>query len=76
MCRIEGWSIRALSSTSEDAEDAVQQALLGSREQYFIRVTSSEPPETLWSDPGFLEVMRGLEQLGLTVQPARKSRNL
>jgi len=57
-------------------KDAVQQALLGSREQYFIRVTSSEPPETLWSDPGFLEVMRGLEQLGLTVQPARKSRNL
>jgi len=46
-------------------KDAVQQALLGSREQYFIRVASSEPPEKLWRDPGFNEVMRGLRQLGL-----------
>jgi len=46
-------------------KDAVQQALLGSREQYFIRVASSEPLEKLWSAPGFIELMRGLGQLGL-----------
>jgi hypothetical protein len=49
-------------------KDAVQQALLGSREQYFIRLTSSEPLENLWSDPGFGEILRGLGRLGLTAQ--------
>lgn len=46
-------------------KDAVQQAFLGSREQYFIRLTSSEPLENLWHDPGFAEVVRGLTRLGL-----------
>ncbi len=55
-------------------KDALQQALLGSREQYFIRLTSSEPLENLWSDPGFGEVLRGLAQLGLAV-PASPRRN-
>jgi hypothetical protein len=52
-------------------KDAVQQALLGSREQYFIRIASSEPPEKMWSDPGFLEVIRGVERLGVAVQPMK-----
>jgi hypothetical protein len=52
----------------------VQQALLGSREQYFIRIASSEPPEKMWSDPGFLEVMRGVERLGVAAQPAETDR--
>jgi len=46
-------------------KDAMQQALLGSREQYFIRLTSSVPFENLWDDPGFDEVLRGLMTLGL-----------
>ena len=46
--------------------DAVQQAFLGNREQYFIRITSSEPSEKLWLEPGFIECLRGLRQLGLT----------
>ena len=46
-------------------KDAMQQALLGSREQYFIRLTSNEPLESLWNDPGFEEVLRGLGRLGL-----------
>jgi len=49
-------------------KDAVQQAMLGSREQYFIRLTSSEPLENLWSDPGFAEMLRGLGRLGLVAQ--------
>lgn len=53
-------------------KDAVQQALLGSREQYFIRITSSEPPIKLWGDLGFMEVMRGLGQLGLTHQRSER----
>ena len=47
-------------------KDAVQQAMLGSREQYFIRLTSGAPLEELWNDPGFSEVLRGLGRLGLT----------
>jgi hypothetical protein len=52
-------------------KDAVQQAVLGSREQFFIRLTSNEPLENLWSDPGFAAVLRGLEQLGLMKPVAR-----
>jgi hypothetical protein len=51
-------------------KDAVQQAVLGSREQYFIRLTSTVPFERLWGDPGFVEVLRGLRTLGLEPGPA------
>lgn len=44
---------------------AVDEALRGRQEQYFIRLTSTQPLETLWSDPGFREVVRGLKDLGL-----------
>ena len=57
-------------------KDAVQQAVLGSREQYFIRLTSSEPLENLWNDPGFIEVLRGLGKLGLMGQSSTPTRNL
>ncbi len=50
--------------------DAVAQALRGSREQYFIRVTSNVPIERFWEDPGFAKVLRGLESLGLGAEPA------
>ena len=50
-------------------KDALQQAFLGSREQYFIRLTSSQPLEELWDDPGFREVVRGLGRLGLAAAP-------
>ena len=48
-------------------KDAVQQAVLGSREQYFIRLTSPEPFDSLWNDPGFADVVRGLTRLGLAL---------
>lgn len=51
-------------------KDAVQQAVFGSREQYFIRITSDVPMEALWQDPGFTRVLQGLAQLGLAVAPA------
>ena len=57
-------------------KDAVQQAVLGSREQYFIRLTSSAPLENVWNDPGFGEILRGLGQLGLTVRSSIPARNL
>ncbi len=50
-------------------KDAVQQAVLGSREQYFIRLTSNEPLENLWSDPRYAPVLRGLGRRGLGGQP-------
>ncbi|HUG11336.1 MAG TPA: exosortase-associated EpsI family protein [Opitutaceae bacterium] len=54
------------------AQDAVRQALLGNREQYFIRLTSNRPLEDLWSDPGFASVVESLGALGLraVVEPA------
>ncbi len=51
-------------------KDTMQQVLLGSREQHFIRITSSEPLENLWSDPGFAELLRGLEGIGLAQSAA------
>ena len=51
-------------------QDAMAQALRGSREQYFIRITSSEPLENLWNDPGFGTVLRSLGRLGLTAPSA------
>lgn len=50
-------------------KDAVQQALLGSREQYFMRITSDGPIEDLWGDPGFDEVVSSLAGLGLAAKP-------
>ncbi len=47
-------------------KDAVQQVLLGSREQIFIRLTCNAPLEHLWNDPGFAEVLRSLRSLGLS----------
>lgn len=49
--------------------DAVQQAMFGSREQYFIRVTSNVPFERLRGDPGFEAALAGLAELGLAVAP-------
>lgn len=50
-------------------KDVIQQAMLGNREQYFIRLTSVEPLEILWSDPGFVELLHDLSRLGLAGRP-------
>jgi hypothetical protein len=47
-------------------KSALQQVLVGSREQYFIRITSSEPIESLWDNKGFVELIHGLKALGLS----------
>jgi len=60
-----GGRFNAVPSPTLWIKDAVQQALLGSREQYFIRITSAEPLENLRNDPGFAEILRGLKRLGL-----------
>ncbi len=52
-------------------KDAVAQAIQGSREQYFIRLTSSQPLENLAADPGFAVLLRGLGELGLELKPAQ-----
>jgi len=62
-----GERFNAIPSPMRWWKDAMQQVLLGSREQYFIRLTSTEPLENLWRDPGFADVVRGLERLGLTL---------
>jgi hypothetical protein len=56
-------------------KDAAQQVLLGSREQFFIRLTSSEPIEHIWSDPGIAEVLRSLERLGLSMNPSPEAKS-
>jgi hypothetical protein len=45
--------------------DAAQQAVFGSREQYFVRVTSSVPFEEIWDDPGFKTVLGAVGKLGV-----------
>ncbi len=51
-------------------KDAFQQALLGSREQYFIRINSPEPIESLKDDPGFRQIVDSLARLGLQASPS------
>jgi hypothetical protein len=66
-----GNRFNAVPSPTLWLKDALQQALLGSREQYFFRITSSEPLENLWADPGVSEILARLGRLGLAV-PANK----
>jgi len=49
-------------------KDAIRQAVRGSSEQYFVRVTSNVPFVHLWDDAGFQQVMRGLADLGLAAR--------
>jgi hypothetical protein len=56
-------------------KDAVQQVLLGSREQFFIRLTSNEPLERLFGDPGVVEVLRSLERIGLSEKSRLESKS-
>ncbi len=51
-------------------KDAAQQVLSGSREQYFIRITSPAPFDELSDDPGFRQVLRDLAKLGLQATEA------
>lgn len=46
-------------------KDTLTQAAYGSREQLFVRIASETPLEELWNEPGFLEVMRSVADLGL-----------
>jgi len=50
-------------------KDAIRQAFRGSREQYFVRVTSNVPFTEIWDDPAFERVMHGLAELGLAQPP-------
>ncbi len=50
-------------------KDVLEQLMLGNRQQYFIRLTSTEPLETLWSDPGFVILLHSLSRLGLAGGP-------
>lgn len=43
--------------------DAIQQAVSGSREQYFIRLTSDEPWEQIWHDPGVKALLHAIEDV-------------
>lgn len=45
--------------------DAVRQVVSGSREQYFVRVTSTVPFDELASDAGYRRLMTSLASLGL-----------
>jgi hypothetical protein len=45
--------------------EAINFALTKRRPQLFFRVTSSEPPESLWHDAGVQKALRGFIRLGL-----------
>ena len=46
---------------------------MGNGEQYFIRLTSNEPLEGLWKDPGIADILRGLGRLGLVAGELRQA---
>jgi hypothetical protein len=48
--------------------DMLHYAFAGSREQYFIRLTSDRPFEELRGDPGFEQVLEALARLGLAAR--------
>jgi len=54
-------------------KDAVRQVLRGSPEQYFIRLTSNVPLETIWNDAGVRDVLQGLRDLALAANPGPDS---
>lgn len=51
--------------------DALRQAFVGCSEQYFIRISSNQPLETIRSDPGFRRVVEKLGSLGLGASSRR-----
>jgi hypothetical protein len=54
---------------------AVEQMVRGNREQYFIRLTSDQPLESLWAEPGFREIVRNLAGLGQEPRVVVPTRN-
>jgi hypothetical protein len=62
-----GNRFNAVPSVQLWLKDAAQQLLRGSREQYFVRLTSTAPLESLRDDPGFVAILRGLSRLGLAI---------
>lgn len=60
-----GERFNAIPHPFEWWKDAVRQAVHGSREQYFIRVTSTVPFESVLDDPGIEQLLAGLAGLGL-----------
>lgn len=46
-------------------KDTAAQVLYGSREQLFVRITSSQPLAEIWREPGFQRVMAQVAALGL-----------
>ncbi len=47
--------------------------MIGSNsEQYFFQISANVPPETLWEDPGFRQVIRRLAGLGLVDGASRR----
>jgi len=52
-------------------KDAIDQAMHGSREQYFVRLTANVPLESLWHEPGIRSVVDRLRELGLAAKMER-----
>lgn len=67
--RLSGFSESPRSRTSEFLDTIRFNPFAVPREQYFIRLSSPEPLEQLWSDPGFGDVMSRLVPLGLVARP-------
>jgi hypothetical protein len=65
-----GERINTKSSLTSVWEDFRKFGLNVHREQFFIRVVSSEPMDDLWDEAGFLAVMEDLADLCLASEPA------
>ena len=67
--RLSGFAEDPRSRTAEFLDTIRFNPWSAPREQYFIRLSSPEPLEQLWSEPAFEEVIARLVPLGLTAQP-------
>lgn len=64
-----GQRINAYPSPITYVRDVLQSEILGTGEQYFIRVNTNIPFEDLWHNPGFQSVLRELSAIGLAKTP-------
>ena len=67
-----GERINTKSSLTSVWEDFQKFGLNVHREQFFIRIVSSQPMDELWSEPGFIKVMEDLADLCLA-EPAEQA---
>lgn len=64
--RVHTYEQQGLHSLTAAFQDMLQYGLNQRQEQYFIRISSNRPFGEIWDDPGFIQLMQDIGELGLT----------